>query len=83
MVAMHPSKPVATVISYHRQSVQVRDLQSGAVRLTLPHPRAHQRRFVLAPLEEIAPEYIFPGQRETVRELLGRLGDEQEVVREG
>jgi 2-amino-4-hydroxy-6-hydroxymethyldihydropteridine diphosphokinase len=52
-------------------------------RLTLPHPRAHQRRFVLAPLEEIAPDYIFPGQGETVRELLRKLGDQQEVVREG
>jgi|ERR1043166_2042813 2-amino-4-hydroxy-6-hydroxymethyldihydropteridine diphosphokinase len=51
-------------------------------RLTLPHPRAHQRRFVLAPLEEIAPEYIFPGRGETVRELLRKVGNEQDVVRE-
>jgi len=38
--------------------------------LTLPHPRAHLRRFVLEPLAEIAPEFIFPGQGKTVRELL-------------
>jgi 2-amino-4-hydroxy-6-hydroxymethyldihydropteridine diphosphokinase len=37
--------------------------------LTLPHPRAHQRRFVLQPLAEIAPEFILPGQSRTVAEL--------------
>jgi len=38
--------------------------------LTLPHPRAHERRFVLQPLSEIAPELILPGQSKTVAELL-------------
>ena len=38
--------------------------------LTLPHPRAHQRRFVLSPLAEIAPEWIMPGQAKTVAQLL-------------
>jgi 2-amino-4-hydroxy-6-hydroxymethyldihydropteridine diphosphokinase len=28
--------------------------------LILPHPRAHQRRFVMAPLAEIAPEWVHP-----------------------
>ncbi len=43
-------------------------------RLTLPHPRAHQRRFVLAPLHEIAPELQWPGGPMTVSELLSALG---------
>jgi 2-amino-4-hydroxy-6-hydroxymethyldihydropteridine diphosphokinase len=43
-------------------------------RLVLPHPRAHRRRFVLAPLSEIAPELVLPGQDGTVGELMGRLG---------
>src|SRR5882724_9181265 len=38
--------------------------------LVLPHPRAHLRRFVLQPLAEIAPDFILPGQRKTVAQLL-------------
>lgn len=41
--------------------------------LTLPHPRAHLRRFVMEPLAEIAPELVLPGQKKTVRELLANL----------
>ena len=42
-------------------------------KLTLPHPRAHQRRFVLQPLSEIAPGLILPAQNKTVSQLLGEL----------
>lgn len=38
--------------------------------LELPHPRLHLRGFVLAPLVEIAPGYVPPGQPLTVEELL-------------
>ena len=41
--------------------------------LTLPHPRAHLRRFVLAPLNEVAPDFILPGQRRPIRALLKAL----------
>jgi 2-amino-4-hydroxy-6-hydroxymethyldihydropteridine diphosphokinase len=41
--------------------------------LTLPHPRAHHRRFVLQPLSEIAPDFVLPGQSETVAQILAAL----------
>ena len=37
------------------------DLVSRDVQLTLPHPRLHERAFVLAPLAEIVPELHIPG----------------------
>jgi 2-amino-4-hydroxy-6-hydroxymethyldihydropteridine diphosphokinase len=42
--------------------------------LVVPHPRFRQRRFVLAPLAEIAPEWIDPVTGLTVASLLARLG---------
>lgn len=50
-------------------------IQSPA--LILPHPRAHQRRFVLAPLAELAPTRILPGQHQTVKQLLENLVSEE------
>lgn len=41
--------------------------------LTLPHPRARERRFVLEPLCEIAPDLVLPGESCTIRELLAAL----------
>lgn len=37
------------------------DLQQHDAGLTLPHPRMHERAFVLAPLMEIAPDIMIPG----------------------
>jgi 2-amino-4-hydroxy-6-hydroxymethyldihydropteridine diphosphokinase len=49
--------------------------------LELPHPRLHERRFVLEPLAEIAPEARHPLLGATVRELLARCPDASRVVR--
>ncbi len=36
------------------------DLRQNSKRLTLPHPRMHQRLFVLEPLNEISPQLLHP-----------------------
>jgi 2-amino-4-hydroxy-6-hydroxymethyldihydropteridine diphosphokinase len=48
--------------------------------LTLPHPAMHQRRFVLEPLQEIAPEWRHPVLRRTIAELLAGLPQEDNSV---
>lgn len=49
--------------------------------LTLPHPRAHLRRFVLQPLAEVAPDFVLPGQTLPIARLLQCLSSNERVVR--
>jgi 2-amino-4-hydroxy-6-hydroxymethyldihydropteridine diphosphokinase len=49
--------------------------------LTLPHPRAHLRQFVLQPLAEIAPDLVLPGQNQSVSKLLSQLTSGESVRR--
>ena len=44
--------------------------------LTLPHPRLHERAFVLAPLAELAPDVKVPG-RGPAKELLGTVAHQR------
>jgi 7,8-dihydro-6-hydroxymethylpterin-pyrophosphokinase len=41
--------------------------------LTVPHPRLHERRFVLAPMAELAPALIHPELNVSISELLAGL----------
>jgi 2-amino-4-hydroxy-6-hydroxymethyldihydropteridine diphosphokinase len=49
--------------------------------LTLPHPRLHQRRFVLEPLAEIAPRLVHPTLHQSISALLANVDDQSEVRR--
>jgi 2-amino-4-hydroxy-6-hydroxymethyldihydropteridine diphosphokinase len=49
--------------------------------LTLPHPGLHERRFVLVPLCELAPDLRHPRLGATIRELLERCPDRSRVVK--
>jgi len=55
------------------------DQQYCTPQLTVPHPRAHLRRFVLQPLVEICPDLVLAGFSKSARELLRELDDNSSV----
>ena len=61
------------LISFRQDTVQSNEL-------TLPHPRAHERSFVLAPMMEITSDVIMIGQQEKIGSLLQKI-DGQEIFR--
>lgn len=61
------------VIDYNGQ-VLTSDHPSG---VEIPHPRMHQRAFVLMPLRDVAPDWRHPTTGETIDQLLGQLPDGQ------
>jgi 2-amino-4-hydroxy-6-hydroxymethyldihydropteridine diphosphokinase len=62
------------LLDYHGQRIQTPEL-------TLPHPRMHQRRFVLEPLAELAPQWRHPIFGQTAEQLLAPLDREQPIER--
>ena len=62
------------IISFADQVLESKDL-------TLPHPRATERRFVLLPLSEIYPDMVLPGQTASIMQLLARLPARESVER--
>jgi 2-amino-4-hydroxy-6-hydroxymethyldihydropteridine diphosphokinase len=49
------------------------DLALDLPQLTIPHPRMHERGFVLRPLADIAPDFVHPLLKQSVRTLLANL----------
>lgn len=49
--------------------------------LTIPHPRLHERGFVLQPLAEIAPDFVHPLLGKSVADLLREVDDTARVVK--
>ena len=56
---------------------QTRDTET----FTLPHPRAVDRLFVLAPAEQVLPDAVWPGTGHTIRELREGLVTDEAVER--
>lgn len=61
--------------------VALGDLALNTPSLTLPHPRARERRFVLQPLADVLPGFTFPGDPRSAAELLRALPDAPRVWR--
>lgn len=57
------------------------DLVSSDERLTIPHPRLAERRFVLVPLAELAPSLVHPVLGRSIAELLAAHTGTEKVVR--
>jgi 2-amino-4-hydroxy-6-hydroxymethyldihydropteridine diphosphokinase len=55
------------------------DLVMHEPHLTIPHPQLQNRRFVLIPLIEIAPDFVHPVLRKTLTELLSECRDDLAV----
>ena len=56
------------------------DLELETEDLVLPHPRIHERNFILVPLMEIAPDWIHPGFQVSIEELYIRCQDFNDVM---
>ncbi len=72
-IAMGRERPAGTALSSRTIDLDLIDLGGQVMEtsfLTLPHPRAHVRRFVLEPLRELEPGFQFVNRKENLAMLI-------------
>jgi len=57
------------------------DLSHESPEMEIPHPRILERNFVLIPFAEIAPQFVHPVLKKTIKELLDMSPDQKKVVK--
>jgi 2-amino-4-hydroxy-6-hydroxymethyldihydropteridine diphosphokinase len=73
-VPQGPRRMDLDLLLYGTESINEEDL-------VVPHPRLAERRFVLQPLCDIAPDLLHPVAGKTIRELLASLNSDETVVK--
>ena len=63
------------IIDYKKQIIYKKN------KLIIPHPRMHERSFVLEPLSELNPKWIHPIKKKGIKELIRNLNNKQKILK--
>jgi len=63
------------IIDYKKKILYIKN------KLIIPHPRMHERSFVLQPLSELNPKWIHPIKKKGIKELIRNLNDKQKILK--
>lgn len=82
-LAAPPGAPIGTRLGARLIDLDLlfyEDLVFQSDELSIPHPYAHRREFVMRPLADLAPSYVHPELGVTMRELLAMLPASDQVI---
>jgi 2-amino-4-hydroxy-6-hydroxymethyldihydropteridine diphosphokinase len=69
----YQSRPIdLDILFFNSELIHTKELE-------VPHPRLHLRKFVLEPLNEIAPDFMHPGLHKTISQLLAECPDKSKI----